>query len=93
MIESDEMNAVSASRLRAELVSRARSLIPVLEMNAAQTEADRRVAERNITAIKQAKLFKIMVPGRLGGLETGPSLKSPENWQKAVVPRLGPHRS
>jgi 3-hydroxy-9,10-secoandrosta-1,3,5(10)-triene-9,17-dione monooxygenase len=72
MIESNEIvrNDGSASQLRAELVDRARALIPVLEKNAAQTEANRRIVEENIIAIKQAGLFKIMVPRRFGGLET-----------------------
>jgi 3-hydroxy-9,10-secoandrosta-1,3,5(10)-triene-9,17-dione monooxygenase len=72
VIESKEMTPIdaSASRIRVELVNRARALIPILEKNADQTETDRRAAEENITAIKQAGLFKIMVPRRFGGLET-----------------------
>jgi 3-hydroxy-9,10-secoandrosta-1,3,5(10)-triene-9,17-dione monooxygenase len=34
------------------------------------TEADRRVAEENLTAIRSADLLKIAVPRRFGGLET-----------------------
>jgi hypothetical protein len=34
------------------------------------TEADRRVAEENLTAIRSADLLKIAVPQRFGGLET-----------------------
>ena len=55
--------------LRKEMVARARALRPLLEANAAQTEADRRVAEENIIAIQQAGLYRIMVPHRFGGLE------------------------
>lgn len=62
---SDEARA-----LRAELVGRSREIVPVLARNAARTEADRRVAEENITLIDQADLFSIMRPRRLGGLET-----------------------
>jgi alkylation response protein AidB-like acyl-CoA dehydrogenase len=53
-----------------ELIQRAVDLQPLLARNAAQTEADRRVVEENIQAIKDAGLFKIMVPKRLGGYET-----------------------
>ena len=62
---SDEARA-----LRAELVGRAREIVPILAGNAAHTEADRRVAEENISLIDQADLFAIMQPKRLGGLET-----------------------
>ena len=66
-------NAVRELRgdaLKNELVGRARELVPLLAKNAAKTEADRRVVEENITAIKDAGLFRIMQPRRLGGLET-----------------------
>ncbi len=56
--------------LRAELVGRAREIVPVLAANAAKTEADRRVAEENITLIDEADLFAIMKPKRFGGFET-----------------------
>jgi 3-hydroxy-9,10-secoandrosta-1,3,5(10)-triene-9,17-dione monooxygenase len=54
-----------------ELVARAAALIPLLERNAAQTEQDRRVAEENITALREAGLFKVTVPARFGGYEAG----------------------
>jgi 3-hydroxy-9,10-secoandrosta-1,3,5(10)-triene-9,17-dione monooxygenase len=53
-----------------ELIRRATELQPLLARNAAQTEADRRVPEENIEAIREAGLFKLMVPRRLGGYET-----------------------
>lgn len=52
---------------RAALVARATGLNGLLTRNAAQTEADRRVAEENITALSQAGLFRTMVPKRYGG--------------------------
>jgi 3-hydroxy-9,10-secoandrosta-1,3,5(10)-triene-9,17-dione monooxygenase len=52
-----------------ELIRRATELQPLLAKNAAQTEADRRVVEENIEAIREAGLFRIMVPKRLGGFE------------------------
>ncbi|GAA4734530.1 acyl-CoA dehydrogenase family protein [Actinomycetospora chibensis] len=62
---SDEARA-----LRAELVGRAREIVPVLARNAPRTEAERRVVEENIALIDEAGLFSIMRPRRLGGLET-----------------------
>ena len=56
--------------LRRALVARAQALLPLLERNAAATEANRRVADENIAAIRAAGLFRIMVPRRFGGLET-----------------------
>jgi 3-hydroxy-9,10-secoandrosta-1,3,5(10)-triene-9,17-dione monooxygenase len=52
-----------------ELIQRAVDLQPLLAKNAAQTEADRRVVEENIQAIKDAGLFRLMIPRRLGGHE------------------------
>jgi len=52
-----------------ELIQRAIDLQPLLAKNAAQTEADRRVVEENIEAIREAGLFKITVPKRFGGYE------------------------
>jgi len=54
----------------AELVERAAALRPLLEKNADETERERRVAEENIEAIRQAGLCRIMVPRRHGGYET-----------------------
>jgi len=53
-----------------ELIRRATELQPLLARNAARTEADRRVPEENIEAIRDAGLFRLMVPRRLGGYET-----------------------
>ncbi|MEJ2862186.1 acyl-CoA dehydrogenase family protein [Actinomycetospora flava] len=59
-----------ARKLRAELVGRAREIVPVLARNAPETEAARRVVQENIDLIDQAGLFRIMKPKRLGGYET-----------------------
>ena len=53
-----------------ELIRRATELQPLLARNAAQAEADRRIPEENIEAIRDAGLFKLMIPKRLGGHET-----------------------
>jgi 3-hydroxy-9,10-secoandrosta-1,3,5(10)-triene-9,17-dione monooxygenase len=52
------------------LLERIAALRPILEKNANQTEADRRVVEENITLLKEAGAFKIMVPARYGGWQT-----------------------
>jgi 3-hydroxy-9,10-secoandrosta-1,3,5(10)-triene-9,17-dione monooxygenase len=53
-----------------ELIRRATELQPLLARNAAQAEADRRIPEESIEAIRDAGLFKLMIPKRLGGHET-----------------------
>jgi alkylation response protein AidB-like acyl-CoA dehydrogenase len=58
-----------------ELIQRAVDLQPLLAKNAAQTEADRRVVEENIQAIKDAGLFKLTVPRRFGGYEASIATK------------------
>ncbi len=51
-----------------ELVERARSLRPLLERNAAESESDRQVHADNIAALEDAGLFEVMIPRRVGGL-------------------------
>jgi alkylation response protein AidB-like acyl-CoA dehydrogenase len=55
--------------IRAELVARAKALIPMLSANAAATDLERRVVEQNILAMTQAGLFRMMVPKRYGGYQ------------------------
>ncbi len=69
-VDVKDLAQLSGSALREALVGRARELIPLLERNAPATDANRRVVEENIEAIRAAGLFKIMVPRRYGGLET-----------------------
>jgi 3-hydroxy-9,10-secoandrosta-1,3,5(10)-triene-9,17-dione monooxygenase len=52
------------------LLERIAALRPILEKNADQTEADRRVVEENITLLKEAGAFKVMVPARYGGWQS-----------------------
>ncbi len=66
----DDLRELRGDALKRALVGRARELVPLLTKNATKTEEDRRVVEENITAIKDAGLFRIMVPRRFGGLET-----------------------
>ena len=50
-----------------EFVARAAALVPLLRKNSKQTEEDRRVVEENIEAIREAGLYRLMVPKRFGG--------------------------
>ncbi|MFE7419927.1 acyl-CoA dehydrogenase family protein [Rhodococcus sp. NPDC057529] len=54
---------------RERLVTAARALGPLLRDNAARAEADRRVPEENIAALREAGLFDITKPARFGGAE------------------------
>ena len=54
----------------AELVARARTLLPLLRKNAAEGEQQRRVLDESIEALEDAGLFKIVTPKRYGGYET-----------------------
>ncbi|MDD7939187.1 acyl-CoA dehydrogenase family protein [Actinomycetospora lutea] len=60
----------AARALRADLVGRARAIVPELARHATRTEEDRRVPDEVIALIDEAGLFSIMKPRRLGGLET-----------------------
>jgi 3-hydroxy-9,10-secoandrosta-1,3,5(10)-triene-9,17-dione monooxygenase len=50
-----------------EFVRRASDLRPLLEENAARTEAERRIPQEIIEALEDAGLFELMVPRRFGG--------------------------
>src|ERR1700733_9693062 len=53
-----------------ELVARICELQPLIEKNAAQGEADRRVVEESIAALTDAGVFKVAQPLRYGGYQT-----------------------
>lgn len=61
--------SISQASSRERLVSAARALGPLLRANAERAEADRRVPEENITALREAGLFDITKPARFGGAE------------------------
>jgi len=54
----------------AALVARAASLHPVLERNAERTDAERRLTDEVVQALKDTGLCRLMVPARLGGFQT-----------------------
>ncbi|HWM21660.1 MAG TPA: acyl-CoA dehydrogenase family protein [Ilumatobacteraceae bacterium] len=64
------ITATEHTTIRDQVLDRIRELRPLFEANAARTEADRRVVEENITALRAADAFRIMLPKRFGGLET-----------------------
>jgi 3-hydroxy-9,10-secoandrosta-1,3,5(10)-triene-9,17-dione monooxygenase len=55
----------------AELIGRARALVPVLAERAAQTERDRIVPKESIVEMQAAGLFRVLQPKRWGGHELG----------------------
>ncbi len=52
-------------------VERARALLPLLRQHAAAADAARSVPPEVVAAMKQAGLFRILQPSRLGGAELG----------------------
>lgn len=56
--------------LRASLVERAHSLVPLLAANSGRTETERRTPEESIDPIREAGIFRLMQPRRFGGLQT-----------------------
>lgn len=65
---ADAQTAIAPSN--EELVARIKELQPLLAMNSAQGEQDRRVVEESITALTDAGIFKVAQPKRYGGYET-----------------------
>ncbi|MGW6622029.1 acyl-CoA dehydrogenase family protein [Nocardia sp. NPDC055002] len=53
-----------------DVLARIKELTPLIRKNAAEGESARRVSEETIDALKEAGVFRILVPRRLGGLET-----------------------
>ena len=83
-----------ARTLRAELVGRAREIVPVLARNAARTEEQRRVVEENITLIDEAGLYSIMRPSGWADSRptSGRSSRSRASSPAAVDRPPGPRR-
>lgn len=69
-VDISDIAGLRGDALRLELVRRASERVPLLAQNALETEANRRVVEANIEAIRAAGLYKITTPRRFGGLET-----------------------
>jgi 3-hydroxy-9,10-secoandrosta-1,3,5(10)-triene-9,17-dione monooxygenase len=55
---------------RDTLLARAAAIRPILERNAEETDARRRLADGNVQALKDSGLCRLMVPLRFGGYQT-----------------------
>ena len=64
-----EMTPVTVSP--SELVRRAQSLVPMIRERQEETEANGRVSAEVFGAIRDAEIFKILLPHRYGGFEYG----------------------
>lgn len=66
------MTTIEHSDIRTaeDVLARVRDIAPLLQKNAASSEAERRVSEETIAALKDAGVFRLAVPRRYGGLET-----------------------
>ncbi|MFM0283811.1 acyl-CoA dehydrogenase family protein [Paraburkholderia sediminicola] len=60
---------VDQTKLRAELVAKAASLVPLLRSNAPKTEEMRRLPDDSIAAMEAAGMFRICAPKKFGGYE------------------------
>jgi 3-hydroxy-9,10-secoandrosta-1,3,5(10)-triene-9,17-dione monooxygenase len=57
---------------RAELVARARAMIPVLAERAARQDENRRMLPETMAELKEAGFFRVLQPRRWGGFELDP---------------------
>jgi len=53
-----------------DVIARATALVPLIREHAEESSQERRVAPEVVDALEEAGLFKLLVPRRLGGLET-----------------------
>lgn len=65
----DTLTAIASAPSIAELIKRAEALQPLLRKNTVEAEKNRRTCDENIEAIRDAGLFRLMVPKRYGGYE------------------------
>jgi 3-hydroxy-9,10-secoandrosta-1,3,5(10)-triene-9,17-dione monooxygenase len=65
-----ERESVASIPSAAELISRARALVPRLSERGGQADRDRRIPDETIAEMKAAGLFRALQPKRWGGYET-----------------------
>jgi alkylation response protein AidB-like acyl-CoA dehydrogenase len=53
-----------------DVIARATALVPLIREHAEESSQERRVVPEVVDALEEAGLFKLLVPRRLGGLET-----------------------
>jgi alkylation response protein AidB-like acyl-CoA dehydrogenase len=63
-------NPVTTVADRAVLLERAAAIRPILERNAEQTDALRRLPDENVRLLTESGLCRLMVPQRFGGYQT-----------------------
>ena len=64
------MSSTATAPDRDALLARAAAIRPILERNAEETDARRRLADGNVQALKDSGLCRLMVPLRFGGYQT-----------------------
>jgi alkylation response protein AidB-like acyl-CoA dehydrogenase len=60
----------AGTELDREVVARVTALVPLIREHAEKSSEERRVVPEVVEALEEAGLFKLLVPRRLGGLET-----------------------
>lgn len=55
-----------------DLISAAKAVAPIVHAEAAAAEQQRRLTDKTIKAMKGAKLYRLMLPRSLGGVEADP---------------------
>jgi alkylation response protein AidB-like acyl-CoA dehydrogenase len=63
----------SAARVEGDCVARARALAPLIAANAARTEQEREITPEVISALHDARLFRMLLPRSCDGLEVDPA--------------------
>ena len=66
--------ALAIAPTAANLIERARAMIPVLKARAARCTAERRVPSETIRDMQEAGFFRILQPHRWGGFEMAPNV-------------------
>ncbi|MFE9539678.1 acyl-CoA dehydrogenase family protein [Streptomyces sp. NPDC006691] len=68
---TDSVSAAGTVIKSAEALQKARALRPLLRAHASDCEAARRLTEPVVTALTEAGMFRLWLPGRYGGTQAG----------------------
>src|SRR5216683_5703415 len=63
---------ISAQTSPSDCIARARELVPLIAAHATRTEQEREIAPDVLTALHEARLFRMLIPRSCGGLEVDP---------------------
>src|SRR5262245_37861540 len=69
---SNEPSATERQQRAAELIGRARELIPLLDRNGDRIERERRIPSDVLDTLHDARLFRLLIPRSCGGEEVEP---------------------